>query len=160
MSIEMLDKIKKKSEPWREKAFELLPKYLDHPDEYVRCMAAAALGFYRWPESFDYMTKCPEEYVNIVLFAVLGDERAVPYFLERYNKYKITSELKEPDIMDYDFKRAQCISILYHFASPELLPFVEEAEKDPDNDFCLHLLEMFRERIYKLYPETKPLENE
>ena len=79
-----LNKIEKMTQPYRKRVFQLVPKFLESEVQQTREHAAGALAYYKWSASFEYLMKC--EWTSIskkcVLFAILGDKKAIPKMIE------------------------------------------------------------------------------
>jgi hypothetical protein len=125
-----LDKINKENEPIRKMVWGTLPKFLKSKSEINRCAATQALAYYKWPGSYEYLTVCenidPER--KAISYAVLGDKRAIPWVIGQYKNidslYKKNPQQSYPQKMTY-------LNALYHLASPESLPFIEEIINNP-----------------------------
>jgi hypothetical protein len=155
-----IQNLTKYNESTRDLAFQLLPPFLESPSEKVRCNTALALAFYGWPNSYDYVLPC-ELYADVeriaTIFAILGDKRAVPWII---NKYK-EQYFKEPTVIsdrkvENTFGQWVLINALYRFASPEILPFINEVIRTNSKNYDVKARAInVRKRIYELYPETK-----
>lgn len=154
-SAEKLSQIYEENEPLKERVFELVLPFLDSPDHDIRCEAARALAYYRWPDSFMHLIKCDSVDAELALFIVLGDKRAVPWIIKRYNKYEITNGIRPPVTGHYSYERKQCIMALYHFASPEILPFIDEIIENSSDELLTEIADKVRDRIFELFPETR-----
>jgi len=88
-------------------------------------MAAEALAYYQWSGSYEYLASCPCQGTEprAILYAVLGDQRAVPWIIEQYqivsNRYRTKPQFGYQAKMTF-------LNALYHLASLESLPFIEE----------------------------------
>lgn len=125
-----INKITKETESSKKLAYELLPKFLKSGSAMNRCSAAEALAYYKWPDSYDYLTDCDNDRPGrkAVIYAILDDKRAIPWIIEQYkiidNKY-----LEHPE-QSYSQKMT-FLNALYHIASTESLSFIEEVIDNP-----------------------------
>ncbi len=143
-------RIRKANKKTKSLAYEILPGLLRHKDRDIRCSAARSLAFYAWSESFDSMTECDENYAprtKAILFAILGDKRAVPWIIRQYKivekKYRTKPIFSYPDKMTY-------LNALYHLADPVSLPFIESVIKNPKPEKIRMRAVKVRQRIQKL----------
>lgn len=147
-----LDKVEKMTQPYREKVYQLVPKYLESEVQQIREQAAGALAYYKWPNCFECLMKCERTSISkkCVLFAILGDKRAIPivikYYWELERKYKTKPQFSYPDKMN-------CLNALYHLASPEILPFVDSIIENPKPLKIKKRAEKVKNRILELYPD-------
>lgn len=148
-----LDKVEKMTQFYEERVYKLVPKFLESEVQLIREHAACALVYYKWPESFKFLIKCERTSISkkCVLFAILGDKRAIPIIIEHYwkleKKYKTKPQFSYPDKMN-------CLNALYHLASPEILPFTDSVIENPKPPEILKRAEKVKKRILELYPDT------
>ncbi len=125
-----INKISKETESSKKLAYELLPKFLKSGSAMNRCFAAEALAYYKWPDSYDYLTDCNNDRPGrkAVIYAILDDKRAIPWIIEQYkiidNKYLENPEQSYSQKMTF-------LNALYHIASTESLSFIEEVIDNP-----------------------------
>ena len=83
-----LDKVEKMTQSYKERVYKIVPKFLESEVQLIREHAACALTYYKWPESFEFLMKCERISISkkCVLFAILGDKRAIPIIIEHYWK--------------------------------------------------------------------------
>jgi hypothetical protein len=160
-----IKKIQKENEPTKDLAYEVLPKFLESPSPHIRRSAIEALAYYGWPESFEYLMKLEHkskggdyrETISFschkaIPFAILGDKRAIPWIIGEFKKvdkmYRSRPMFSYPSKMTY-------LNALYHLASPEILPFINEVIKNPKPKKIKSRAKKVRSRIYELFPEAK-----
>lgn len=146
-----LDRIEKMTQPYRDRVYQLVPKFLESEVQQTREHATGALAYYKWSDSFEYLMKCERTSISkkCILFAVLGDKRAIPiiiqYYWELERTYKTKPKFSYPDKMN-------CLNALYHLASPEILPFADSVIENPKPPEILIRAEKVKKRILELYP--------
>ncbi len=155
-----IQNLTKYNESTRDLAFQLLPPFLESPSEKVRCNTAIALAFYGWPDSYDYVLPC-EFYSDVermaTVFAILGDKRAVPWIINKYREqyFKKPAVISDTKV-ENNFGQWVLINALYRFASPEILPFINEVIRTNSKNYDVKARAInVRKRIYELYPESK-----
>ena len=147
-----LDKVEKMTQPYRDRVYEIVPKYLESDKPFIREFTVCALAYYKWPNCFEYLSKGKRTSMSskkCVLFAVLGDKRAIPkiinYYWELEQKYKTKPQFSYPDKMN-------CLNALYHLASPEILPFIDSIIENPKPLKIKTRVEKVKKRILELHP--------
>lgn len=95
-----------------------------------RCFTAEALAYYRWENSYDYLTDCDNDRPGrkAIVYAILGDKRAIPWIIEQYKK--LDNKYRKNPIQSHSQKMT-FLNALYHLASAESLPFIEEVIANP-----------------------------
>jgi hypothetical protein len=157
-SVEELNKIYARNESIKKRVYEIIPAFLNSEIPDISCQAARALAFYKWEDSFDYMIECDSNEAYLSILVILGDERAVPIIIDKY-EIAISSEVSRyRSQKDIDEDAARCIAALYHFASPKILPFINRViESYPEGEIGM-MAKKVRDRIFELYPKTKKAE--
>jgi hypothetical protein len=144
-------KIQKENESTKDLAYKVLPKFLESPSPHIRCNASKALAYYGWPRSYEYLMRCKGTTDKAILFGILGDRRAIPWVIEQFKR--VDKRYRNP-MSGYSYKMIY-LNALYHLASPEILPFINETIKDPRPEKIKPRAEKVRDRIYELFPEIE-----
>jgi len=149
-----IPRIQKENESTKDLIWQTLPPFLDSP--YYRGNAAKALAYYRWPDSFRYLMECEVCETALtckaILFAILGDKRAIPWIIEQFQK--VDRKYRSRPRFSYNTKMTY-LNALYHLASPEILPFISRVIENPRPEKIRPRAEKVRDRIYELFPEAK-----
>jgi hypothetical protein len=145
-----ITKIYKVNKPTQASAYDILPALLQHEDQDIRCSAARNLAFYAWPDSFEYLLACEESdapHKTAILFAILGDKRAIPWIIQQYKliekKYTTKPIFSYPEKMTY-------LNALYHLADPKSLPFIESVINNPKPEKIKARAMKVKQRIQEL----------
>jgi len=144
-TLEALDEVEKRTKPYREKVYRIVPKFLQSKSVYIRETAAKVLAYYKWSESFKYLVEFDKNTTILekcVLFAILGDKRAIPIIIQFYNRPKISYEAK-----------INCLNALYHLASPEILPFIDSVIAYPKPPEIKKRAKKVKKHTLELYPD-------
>ena len=148
-----LEKVERMTKPHRERIFDIVPRFLDSEIPQIRRLAATALAYYRWSKSFEYLVEQTDNSTSekCVLFAILGDKRAIPLVIEMYRKvdkkYHSRPQFGYPEKMN-------CLNALFHLASPTILPFIDSVIENPTPSDIKERAEKVRQRILELYPNS------
>ncbi|MEW6067618.1 MAG: hypothetical protein AB1610_04935, partial [Nitrospirota bacterium] len=153
-----INDIRQSVEATREIAFRILPPFLESPSEDVRCNTAMSLAYYGWKDSYPYVMACGETFTDIerkaTVLAILGDKRAATWIIDNYKKRYI--EENKSSAWGSDPGKWILINALYPFATPEILPFINQIISDNARNYDVKArAKNVRNRIYELYPETK-----
>ena len=165
-----ISRIVGRNEATRDLAYEVLPQFLQFPE--TQQSAAKALAYYRWPQSYEYLVEVqgsseplgfpgwPQsiEYKlairgsteKAILFAMLGSTKAVPWIIQQYERFDRV--FRSRPIFSYPQKMTY-LNALYHLATPETLPFLDEVLKNPKPEKVKPRAEMVRDRILELFPQ-------
>ncbi|MFA5143608.1 MAG: hypothetical protein WC522_05520 [Candidatus Omnitrophota bacterium] len=153
-----IGKIDKENEASRKMVWAVLPKFLKSRLEINRRAAAETLAYYRWPGAYEYLAGCaisqPER--RAVLYAILGDKRAVPWIIEQYRK--IDSAYRKNPGQSYPMKMT-FLNALYHLASPESLSFVEEIIGSPRPEKIKPRAIKVKQKIEEKLGKTEAIKN-
>ena len=154
-SDEELNKIYERNEKIKEEIYAIIPQYLISPIPEVRCNAAQALAFYRWPDSFSYLMACERNVTDLSLLVILGDQRAIPLIIEKYKNIRMTKATSSMPTKSLIEDAARCVEALYHFASPEILPFINSVINSSAEEPIQVMARKVCGRIHDLYPNTE-----
>lgn len=126
----VINKIRNETESSKKQAVEVLPKFLKSTSSKNRCFAAEALAYYRWAPSYEYLADCDEDRPGrkAIVYAILGDKRAVPWVIQQYEK--LDKKYQKKPKQSYS-QKMDLLNSLYHLASSESLPFVEDVIANP-----------------------------
>lgn len=142
-------RIHKRTEPRKSRVYEILPRFLEFPD--TRQDAAMVLGFYSWPKSYDHLVQVEDLATEkAIVFAVLGNKKAVPWLIQQYRR--IDRKFRSRPIFSYPQKMTY-LNALYHLATPEALPFLDEVIENPKPEKIKPRAERVRERIVELFQQ-------
>ena len=148
-----LKRVERMTRPYRERVYGIVPRFLDSEIPLMRRYAINALAYYRWSKSFEYLAQNADNSLSerCVLFAILGDKRAIPLVMEMYRevdkKYRSHPQFSYPEKMN-------CLNALFHLASPNILPFIDSVIGNPRPSDVKERAEKVRQRILELYPNS------
>lgn len=147
-SSAVIDKIIKETGSSRKQAFEVLPKFLRSKSSTNRCFAAEALAYYRWENSYEYLTDCDNDRPGrkAIIYAILGDKRAIPWIIEQYKI--LDKKYRKNPIQSYSQKMT-FLNSLYHLASSEAMPFIDDVIANPRPKEIKERAQKVKERILK-----------
>jgi hypothetical protein len=87
-----------------------------------------------------------------VILGILGDKKAIPYLIDRFKHF---DKLYQKHPMSCYCDKMQILNALYHLASPEMIPFLEEIIRTPRDVKYQDRAELVLARVKELFPEEK-----
>jgi hypothetical protein len=151
-SLSAVEEIKKEHKETEKLCFKVIPKLLKSTSLKLRCEAVKVLAYYGWPGSFELLMQCDgSASKKATLFSMLGDKRAIPWVIRKYKR----ADKEHRDNPAYILhSKMVYLNTLYHLASSEQLPFVNEIINSPNPAKIRSRAILVRDRIYELYPKT------
>ena len=148
----VLPEIQRETKATKSLAGDVIPKFLTSKAAMTRCLAAGTLAFYGIPEAYDSLQECSDVSERATFYAILGDQKAIPWIISQYRD--ADGRYRSNPSASFQLKMV-LLNALYHLASPETLPFLNEIIESPRPKTVLPRALKVKSRIEKLFPPKK-----